>query len=46
MEQILRELLGYSEEKCRQAIKMYDKNKDGNIDYEEFIDFYAMVEHE
>lgn len=45
-EQILGELLGYSKEKCRQAIEMFDKNKDGNIDYEEFIDFYAMVEQE
>lgn len=44
--EILSELLGFSEEKSRKTIEMYDRNKDGNIDYEEFIDFYSMIEQE
>ena len=43
---ILIDLLGFSEEKCAHAIDIYDKDGNGQIDYEEFVDFYAMVEEE
>jgi len=43
---ILSELLGFSEERSKKTVEMFDKNKDGNIDYEEFIDFYSMIEQE
>lgn len=44
--QILSELLGFSEEKSEKTVETFDRNKDGNIDYEEFIDFYSMIEQE
>ena len=43
---ILTDLLGFSPQKCQNAIDTYDKDGDGTIDYEEFVDFYAMVEEE
>ncbi len=45
-EQILQGLLGFSSEKCKTTIEAYDKNKDGKIDYEEFLEFYSMLEEE
>ena len=44
--EILEGLLGFSPEKCGQTIEMYDKNHDGKIDYEEFLEFYSMLEEE
>ena len=45
-QEILQGLLGFSEQKCTQTIEMYDKNGDGKIDYEEFLEFYSMLEEE
>ena len=44
--EILRNLLGFPEAKCRTVTETYDKNKDGKIDYKEFIEFYSMLEEE
>ena len=43
---ILGQLMGFSKEKCKATIESYDKNKDGNIDYEEFVEFYSLLEEE
>lgn len=44
--QILQDYLGFSEQKSLKAIETYDKNKDGRIDYEEFLEFFTMMEEE
>ena len=43
---ILGSLMGFSYERCRKTIELYDKNGDGKIDYEEFLEFYSMMEEE
>ena len=43
---ILMDLLGFSEQKCQDAIETYDKDHNGKIDYEEFVEFFSMVEEE
>ncbi|ELT90122.1 hypothetical protein CAPTEDRAFT_218741 [Capitella teleta] len=43
---VLENMLGFSSEKCRRTIEDYDKDKDGKIDYEEFAEFYTMMEQE
>lgn len=43
---ILSGILGFSEERSIEIVEKYDMNKDGKIDFEEFIDFYSMIEQE
>ena len=43
---VLEDMLGFSSKKCARTIQAYDKNKDGKIDYEEFMEFYTMMEEE
>ena len=43
---VLEDMLGFSSEKCAKTIEAYDKNGDGKIDYEEFMEFYTMMEEE
>ncbi|KAK2168878.1 hypothetical protein LSH36_13g01000 [Paralvinella palmiformis] len=44
--QILQGYLGFSKAKANDTIQLYDKNKDGKIDYEEFLEFFSMIEEE
>ena len=43
---ILQGYLGFSETKAKQTVDVHDKNKDGRIDYEEFLEFFSMMEEE
>jgi len=45
-EQIMKGMLGFSDERCRKAIELYDRNKEGKIIYEDFVGFYTMLEEE
>jgi len=45
-EELMKSMLGFTEERCRSTIEICDKDKDGNISFEEFIDFYAILEEE
>merc|ERR1712004_121500 len=44
--EIMQGMLGFSESRCQRALAIYDKNQDGKIDYEEFLEFYSMLEEE
>jgi len=44
--EIMQGMLGFSESRSQKALEIYDKNKDGRIDYEEFLEFYSMLEEE
>ena len=44
--QLLGDILGFSDAQSRTAFQTYDKNNDEKIDYDEFIDFYSMIEEE
>ena len=41
--QILEKELGFSSTQSLKLVKKYDLNHDGQLDYEEFISFYAKV---
>ena len=43
---ILKGYLGFSDDKTNRTLDVYDINKDGKIDYEEFAAFYSMIEEE
>ena len=45
-ELILGSLMSFPSERCKKTIELYDKNNDGHIDYEEFLQFYSMMEEE
>lgn len=44
--EILQTILGFSEDKSEKVISRLDRNHDEKIDYEEFVEFYALVEDE
>ena len=41
---ILHEELGFDEDKTKKLIKVYDRNGDGHLSYEEFIWFYWKIQ--
>jgi len=45
-EQIMKGMLGFSDERCRKAIETYDRSGEGKIVYEDFVGFYTMLEEE
>jgi len=45
-EELMKNMLGFTDERCKSTIEICDKDKDGNINFEEFIDFYAILEEE
>ncbi len=45
-DQILQEILGFSEARSRATIQQYDKDSSGQIDYENFVALYSMIEEE
>ncbi len=42
--EVLKDTLGFSREKSNKLCRTCDKNKDGNLSYEEFVDFYFKVQ--
>lgn len=45
-QRVLEDMLGFSPEKCTRTMEAIDKDRDGKIDYEEFTEFYTMMEEE
>ena len=41
---VLESKLGYTPEKTRKLLRMCDKNGDGQLSYDEFIDFFTKVQ--
>ena len=40
---ILKKELGFTHKQSEELVKRYDKNNDGKLSYEEFIEFYSKV---
>ncbi len=45
-DQILQELLGFSEARSRATIQQYETDSTGHINYENFVGLYSMIEEE
>ena len=43
---VLQDVLGFSAQKSETTMATYDRKNDGKIVYEDFIEFYSMVEEE
>lgn len=42
--EVLKDMLGFPREKSIKLCRMCDKNNDGRLSYEEFVDFYLRVQ--
>ena len=45
-DQILQEILGFSEARSKATIKQYDRGSNGQIVYDDFVALYSMIEEE
>ena len=41
---VLKDVLGFTEEKTKILIQQFDTNEDGKLSYEEFVGFYMNVQ--